>query len=153
MRNSAAEGAELGRLIVEQAPDAMIYADLEGVIRVWNASATRVFGHTAEDAVGQNLDLIVPEQFRDAHWKGYDRALGEKKTKYEGRALPTRSVRADGETIYVELSFAIVLDGTGEPIGALAHARDITERREQERASRARVRELEEALAKAQGAG
>lgn len=146
MANETPAGAELAALLVAQAPDAVIFADLEGVIREWNAAATRVFGHAREAALGQTLDLIIPEQFRDAHWKGYDRALGEKRTKYSGQALPTRSVRADGQTIYVELSFAIVLGADGEPIGAMAHARDITERREQERATRNRVRELEAAL-------
>jgi len=135
--------AGIATLLVEQAPDAMIFADGEGIIRVWNAAAVRTFGFTQQDALGKDLNIIIPEQFQDAHWKGYDRALGDGATKYEGKALPTRSVRADGETIYVELSFAIVKDGSGEVVGVLAQARDITERREQERATRARLRELE----------
>ena len=135
--------ADVAGLLVEQAPDAMIFADGDGVIRVWNEAASRVFGHASEAALGQSLDLIIPEQFREAHWKGFDRALEDGRTKYEGKALPTRSVRADGETIYVELSFAIIRDDDGEVIGSLAQARDITERREQERATRARLKELE----------
>lgn len=134
------------RLLLDQAPDAIIFADLEGKIVEWNAAAEALFGHTATEAIGQSLDLIVPERFRDAHWTGYDRALGNGDTKYRGKALPTRSMRKDGSDIYVELSFAIIKAGDGTVTGALAHARDITERWAQEREQRRRLRELEEKL-------
>lgn len=130
-------------LLVEDSPDAMIFADREGIIRVWNTAATRIFGHTSEAALGQTLDLIVPERFRDAHWDGYNRALADGVTKYVGQSLPTRSMREDGSAIYVELSFAIVLGADGAAAGALATARDITARFEQERELRRRLAELE----------
>jgi PAS domain S-box-containing protein len=136
---------ELGGMLTEQAPDAVIFADQRGVIREWNLAAERIFGYANDEAVGESLDLIVPERFREAHWRGYDQALSEGQTKYSGKALPTRSVRKDGSTIYVELTFAIVHDQTGSVIGALAHAGDITERWEQERQQRQRIRELEQA--------
>ncbi|MCC6238565.1 MAG: PAS domain S-box protein [Dehalococcoidia bacterium] len=126
--------------IVEQGPDPVIFADLEGIIRVWNAAATRLFGHTRDEAVGQTLDLIIPERFREQHWTGYDRALAAHATKYTGQALTTRSMRKDGTTIYIEMTFAIILDDTGDSLGALAFARDVTERFERERAQRAQAR-------------
>lgn len=129
--------------LLDQSPDAVIFAGTDGVIRYWNAAATRVFGHGAEAAAGQSLDLIIPEQFREAHWTGYDRALAAGETKYAGQALATRAVRGDGETIYVELGFAIVKDRSGAVIGALATARDITERFNRDRDMRRRLRELE----------
>jgi PAS domain S-box-containing protein len=138
-------------LLVEQAPDAVIYAGTDGVIQVWNAAAERVFGHKASEAIGQNLDMIIPEGYREAHWTGYDRALGDRVTKYVGQALATKSMNAAGDTIYVELSFAIVLGNDGEAIGALAHARDITERFQQERESRRKLRDLEKELAELKG--
>jgi len=130
---------ELGRLLIDQAPDAVIYADRVGIIREWNPAAVTMFGFTAEEAVGQSLDIIVPERFREAHWRGYGNALSEGRTKYSGQALPTRSARKDGSTIYVELTFAIVHDGNSGVIGALAHARDISERWEREREQRRRL--------------
>lgn len=130
--------------LVEQSPDAVIFANTDGVITVWNAAAERVFGHSAEKAIGQNLDLIIPEQFRDAHWKGFDRALGDGVTKFVGQVLPTRALRADGETIYVELGFAIIKAG-GVVVGAVATARDITERFNRDRDMRRKIRELEAA--------
>src|SRR5688500_8961535 len=98
---------KIARLLVDQAPDAVIFAGTDGTIQEWNAAAEALFGHSATDAIGQSLDLIVPERFREAHWKGFDRALGEGDTKYRGQALPTRSMRKDGSDFYVELTFAI----------------------------------------------
>lgn len=137
--------AELSRHLLEQSPDATIYAGTDGMIVFWNAGAERVFGHKSEHAIGQSLDLIIPEQFRAAHWTGYDRALADKDTKYRGQSLATRATRADGETIYVELGFSIVLNGANEAIGAMATARDITERFNKDRETRRRLRELEAA--------
>jgi PAS domain S-box-containing protein len=142
---------ELSALLIEEAPDAVIFADLEGVIREWNPAAERIFGHSRDDAIGRSLDIIVPERFREAHWRGYERALADGETKYVGQALPTRSARKDGETIYVELTFAIIRDNAGSVIGALAHARDITQRWAREREQGARLKELEARLAEAAG--
>lgn len=137
----------LARILFDQSPDAMVYADREGIIREWNAAATRVFGHERDAVIGQNLDVIVPERFREAHWRGYDRALADGRTKYEGKSLPTRATHADAErTLYVELSFGMIEDG-GAIIGVVATARDITERFQHERDERARVRALEERVA------
>jgi PAS domain S-box-containing protein len=144
-----AEMTRLEEMLYEQAPDAIIYADREGIIRKWNAAAETLFGFSQQEALGQSLDLIIPEQFREAHWTGYNRALAEGETKYRGKALPTRSHRKDGETIYVELTFAIVRY-EGQVQGALAHARDITERWAREREQRQRLREAEARLEQAE---
>ena len=129
--------------LVDQAPDGMIFAGMDGVISVWNAAAERIFGFTAEAAIGQDLNIIIPEGLRDAHWTGYDRALAAGDTKYRGQSLPTKALNADGSQIYVELSFAIVHDRDGAVIGALAGARDVTERFERDRDLRRRLRALE----------
>ncbi len=139
--------------LVEQSPDAMVFADRSGVIRIWNAASERIFGHPRAQAIGQRLDLIVPERFRAAHWEGFERAIGDGETQYAGQSLPTRALRGDGEQFYVELSFAIVRDDDGEVAGALATARDITERFEQDRSNRRRLAELEESLKELQGGG
>lgn len=136
---------ELARNLLDQNPDAVIFAGTDGVIVYWNPAAERIFGHTPAAATGQNLDIIIPEQFREAHWTGYDRALAAKTTKYAGQALATRATRADGETIYVELSFSIILNAAGDATGAMATARDITERFHRDRDMRRRLRELEAA--------
>lgn len=131
--------------LIEQNPDAMIFADIEGTIRVWNVAAERIFGFTKEDAVGSNLDIIVPENLRDAHWRGYKQAIQNGETKYVGKSLPTKSMHADGSVIYVELGFSIVLDSAKNVVGVLSSARDITTRYKEERANRKRLSELENA--------
>ena len=138
---------ERARLLLDQAPDAIVFADPEGNILEWNTAAERVFGFERAEAVGERLDIIVPDRFREAHWAGFTRALAEGKTKYQGQALPTRSMRKDGSDIYVELSFAIVKDTQGGVVGVLAHARDISERWAKEREQRQRLKELEERVA------
>ena len=138
--------ADLAGLLIDQAPDPVIFADREGIIREWNPAAERVFGHSREEAIGQSLDIIVPERFREAHWRGYHRAIEAGETKYVGQSLPTRSARKDGETVYVELTFSIIRDDSGAVTGALAHARDISERWAREREQSQRLKELEAQL-------
>ena len=140
--------SDISGLLVDQAPDAIIFSDLSGTIRVWNAAAERIFGFVADRAIGASLDIIIPESFQEAHWRGFDRAIAESLTKYVGQALPTRALRADGTEFYVELSFAIILDDEGKALGSVAHARDIDERYSKERSNRKRLKELEAELVK-----
>ena len=56
----------LYRQIVEGSPDAVVFGDAEGTIRIWNAGAEAVFGFTAAEAVGQSMDIIIPERLREA---------------------------------------------------------------------------------------
>lgn len=132
--------------VVQQAPDAVILADHEGKILAWNRQAESTFGHSADAALGETLDLIIPESFRERHWTGYDRALAARETKYVGQWLPTRALKADGTEFYIELGFAMVKDAAGEVTAVMATARDITERFERDRSERRRVRELEAEL-------
>lgn len=141
MNADANKFSNLQELLIEQSPDAVIFADSAGIIRIWNTAAERIFGFTKSDALGANLNIIIPERLRDAHWRGFERALAERTTKYAGQALPTKAVRSDGSQIYVELTFAIVIDAKGDVLGALAHARDITKRFEKERADRQNLQE------------
>jgi len=119
---------DLFQAIVDQAPDAVIYADRDGAIRVWNRTAEAIFGYAAAEVLGKSLDLIVPERFRNAHWKGFDEALETGHVKHAGRVLTTRSVHKNGSKLYVDLSFGLVKDSAGRPTGALAIGRDCTER-------------------------
>jgi PAS domain S-box-containing protein len=127
---------DLHRAIVGQAPDAIIFADRDGAIRIWNAAAEAIFGFTADEVLGTSLDVIIPERFRAAHWAGFREALARGTTKYAGRVLTTRSLRKDGARLYVDLSFSLVHDDAGVLRGALAIARDCTERQLAARASR-----------------
>jgi len=131
----------LYRGLVEHAADAIIFADCDGLIRLWNLAAEAVFGHAAQDVVGESLDIIIPERFRRAHWDGYHRALAAGHALHGRRALPTRATRKDGSRLYVHLSFSVVKDPQGRVIGAMAIARDITARYLEEKEQRARLAE------------
>jgi len=136
-------GAALSQAIVDQAPDAIIFADRDGMIRVWNRGAERIFGYPAADALGSSLDLIIPERFRRAHWEGFQRALDTGRTKYADRVLTTRSAHRDGSKLYVDLSFGLVTDDGGAILGALAIGRDCTARYAADAALRSRLAALE----------
>ncbi|MCK9986258.1 MAG: hypothetical protein AzoDbin1_02730 [Azoarcus sp.] len=140
---------DIARLLVEQTADAIIYADREGRIRIWNAAAEGLFGFPRAKAIGQSLDLIIPERLRAAHWEGFHHAVASGRTRLGGRAVITRSANAAGATIYVEMSFALVSDERGDVLGSVAVARDATQRREAERQLQQRIRTLEEASADA----
>ena len=139
----------LAALILAQTVDAVIYADTEGVILLWNAAAEQLFGFVSEEAVGASLDLIIPERLRRAHWDAFVRSMETGLTKYTDRVLTTRSMRKDGGRLYVDLGFGLVKDANGTPIGAFATGRDCTARYEAERALKARVQELESQAAAA----
>ena len=132
-------GAELCQAIVDQAPDALIFADRDGRIRLWNKSAERVFDHAEADILGANLNVIIPERFRTAHWKEFNKAIETGTLKAQGQILTTRSMHKNGSTLYVDLSFSLVRDALGAVVGSLAIARDCTERHQAARKDRTPV--------------
>ena len=138
---------ELASWLIEQSPDAMIYSDIQGRVRAWNAAASKMFGFSAEQAIGQSLDIIIPEKLRKAHWRGFDAAIAAGVTKHSGKPMPTKALRADGSEFYTEMGFALIFNNQGEVVGTVAQARDITERFEKGRAERQRLQELEKRLA------
>jgi PAS domain S-box-containing protein len=125
----------LGELVIEQAAEAIVYANREGVIERWNAAAAAMFGFSAAEALGQNLDLMIPEHLRKGHWRGFDAAIASGKTRLGGRPTLTRGLHKSGQKLYVEMSFALVLDSAGAALGSVAVARDVTERVEREKAA------------------
>jgi PAS domain S-box-containing protein len=131
------------RRIVEQTTDAIIFADREGLIRIWNQGAESVFGFPARDVLGKRLDVIIPEELRKKHWEGYSKAIETGKTKLGSRVLTTRSRHKDESRLYVDLSFTVIVDDSGHAEGALAIGRNVTERYLADKAHRKRTAELE----------
>lgn len=125
----------LGELILDQTADALIYSDRQGIIARWNQAATTLLGYTAAEALGQSLDLIIPEHLRPAHWRGFNAAIENGATRLHGRPTVTRAVHKSGRKLYVEMSFALVTDGAGAVLGSVAMARDVTERVERDKAA------------------
>ena len=133
----------LFRRIVEEMPDAVIFADRQGAIRLWNRGAETMFGYSAGEATGQSLDLIIPERFRARHWAGYRQVMATGVTSYGDRLLAVPATRKDGQRISIEFSIALLKDEHGEVIGAAAVVRDVTARWQAERELRDRLTALE----------
>lgn len=123
------KSAELNlfRLLVEQAPEGIIFADCEGVILVWNNAAVELFGYSCNEAIGQTADTIIHEHLRRAHWEGYSKALTTGQTKHGTRALKTQSDYKNGHKQYVSVAFGVVRGGAGNVIGAMATARELAQ--------------------------
>lgn len=118
----------LAESVLLQMAEAVIYSNRQGIIEIWNPAAEAMFGHSADQALGQSLDLIIPEHLRAAHWRGFEAAMQSGRTRLKGQPTTTRALHRSGETRYVDMSFALVCDEHGQAIGSVAVARDATER-------------------------
>jgi len=129
---------------IDAAADAIIAAGMDGKIVFWNPAASRIFGFTAEEALGESLDLIIPERFRARHWEGYRQVMRTGKTKYQSDVLRVPALHRDGKAL--SIAFTVTLldapDGEGRLIAAIV--RDETARWSEERALRQRLSELEQ---------
>ncbi|MDQ2778833.1 MAG: PAS domain S-box protein [Pseudomonadota bacterium] len=130
--------AALDAAIVEHMSGAVVYANREGVVERWNASAAAMFGFSADEAVGQRMDMMVPEHLRAAHWRGFEAAMQSGTLRLSGRATLTRGVHKSGRKLYAEMSFSLVRDAAGAVDGSVAVARDVTERVESAKAAAAK---------------
>jgi PAS domain S-box-containing protein len=140
---STSEQPGLFQALIEQLADAVVFADRDGLIRVWNAGAESVFGYSAHEVLGRRLDVLIPERLRSAHWAAFDAAIETGLMKHGRESMTTRSIRKDGSDLYVDLSFALVKDSSGHVLGSVAVARDITSRFRTDKESRKRIAELE----------
>lgn len=124
-------------------PDAVVYADAQGAIRHWNDGARRIFGFTAQEAMGQSLDLIIPESLRARHWSGFAHTMQTGQSRYgAGDLLSVPALRKDGTRISVEFTIVPFRDASGMQ-GIAAVMRDVTARFEELRALRRQVKELQ----------
>jgi PAS domain S-box-containing protein len=129
--------------LVQAAGDAIIAADTDGKIRLWNPAAERIFGFTAADALGHSLDLIIPERWRHRHWEGYQRVMRTGQTRYGAEVLRVPALHKDGRALSIAFTVALLQAGDGGIQAIAAIVRDETTRWEEERALRRRLAELE----------
>jgi len=131
-RKWAEQATRLLAAIVESSHDAIVSKSLNGVITSWNKGAERLFGYTAEEAVGQNITLIIPPERRDE-----ERTIVEQLTRGERvDNFETVRMRKDGSLLDVSLTISPMKDASGRVVGASKLARDITERKRAEEALR-----------------
>src|SRR5262249_61441311 len=106
----------LCRQIVEGTQEAIVFADRDGMIRLWNAGAEAMFGYLTEEAIGQSLDLIIPERQRGRHWEGYRKVMATGVTRYGTELLAVPAVRKDGTRISLEFTIVLLRDDMGQPM-------------------------------------
>lgn len=129
-------------IFAQAAADAIIAARADGAIVFWNPAAQRIFGFSAADALGQSLDLIIPERFRARHWDGYRQVMATGKTKYGTDVLRVPAAHKDGRALSIAFTVSLLDGPDGRVIAAIA--RDETARWNEERELRRRIAELEQ---------
>jgi len=103
------DGDRLYRQILEGSPDAVVLGDAEGIIRIWNAAAEAMFGFSAAEAVGQSMDIIIPERLRARHWDGYRKVMATGISRYgHGDLLAVPAITKDGRTISIEFTIQML---------------------------------------------
>ena len=137
--------------IVSQAPDAILYSDRAGIIRLWNQGAERIFGFSAQEAIGQSLDLIIPEAQRQRHWDGYHQTMATGHTQYGTKLLAVPALHQSGARLSTEFSIVMLRDDAGQPCGVAAIMRDVSARRAEEKALRDRLAAMETKVASMEG--
>lgn len=127
--------------------DGVVVCDAKGDITFWNAAATRIFGFTESEAIGQSLDLIIPERQRQRHWDGYDKTMATGETRYSSDILRVPALHKEGKPLSIAFTVALLRGPGGEVSAIVALVRDETERWGEERKLRARLAQLETAQA------
>jgi PAS domain S-box-containing protein len=139
-------GDDVARALLSGVADAIVACDCAGIIRLWNPGAARIFGFTAEEAVGRSLDIIIPERLRARHWDGYHAMMASGQSRYAGGdTLSVPALRKDGAQISVEFTLVALHDAAGAISGLAAVMRDVTARFEELKTLR---RQLRDAAAK-----
>lgn len=131
---------QLFERLVQDAPEAIVYADAAGVIRFWNGGAERIFGFSAAEAVGRSLDIIIPENLRARHWQGYREVMKSGTSRYgAGDVLAVPGLHKDGRRLSLEFTIVPVRGADGRLAGIGAFLRDVTKRFEEMKELRRRL--------------
>lgn len=109
--------------LLDELPDALIVADLKGVIQIWNKKAESMFKIEKADAIDRSLDIIIPVHLRNAHWAGFHRAISADNTRSHGVPVRTKALLGDGSTRFVDMAFSLTHDEDGHLVGVTAIAR------------------------------
>lgn len=136
------QAADIATALLAGEADAIVACDRDGIIRLWNPGAVRIFGFGAGEAVGQSLDIIIPERLRARHWDGWQRTMATGTSRYSGGdTLSVPALRKDGVQVSVEFTITPLRDSAGQMTGIAAVMRDVTARFEELKALRKQLRE------------
>lgn len=136
--------------LVSVAGDAVVVCDVHGVIALWNRAAERMFGYTEAEALGQSLDLIIPEKLRARHWEGYQKTMESGITRYGAEVLQVPAIDKSGRQFSIAFTVSLLHSADGKVSAIASVIRDDTRRFEKDRAQRKRIAELEAVIAGAE---
>ncbi|AZB44996.1 bifunctional diguanylate cyclase/phosphodiesterase [Bacillus sp. FJAT-42376] len=119
------------RSVFESANDAIILADAKGLILSWNEGAERMFGYREADVTGRNLQVIIPDEYKEAHQKGMNRYLSTGEERVVGKTVELEGLKKDGSRFPIELSLASWKEDNKVYFSSII--RDITERKKNEK--------------------
>jgi PAS domain S-box-containing protein len=148
---SAIDPQDQPAALVAAMGDALVVCNVAGAITVWNAAAERLFGWTAAEALGQRMDMIVPERLRKRHWDGYDQSMKTGKTRYAHDVLRVPAVNKAGDSLSIAFTVFMLFDTAGSVTACGSVIRDETARFNDDRALRKRLVELEALVAPGSG--
>jgi PAS domain S-box-containing protein len=134
--------------LVETSADAIMVCDADGKITLWNAASERMFGFTQAEALGQSLDIIIPQRQQARHWEGYHVTMASGITKYGASVLRVPALHKDGHTLSIAFTVSLMRGTAGKVEGIVAVVRDESAKFAEERALRKRILDLEQASAK-----
>jgi nitric oxide dioxygenase len=138
----AALRARVTDVILNTAANAVVVCDRDGIICLWNPGATRIFGFAVGEAVGQSLDIIIPDRLQARHWEGFHKMIGSGQSRYpEGHLLSVPGRRKDGSQVSTEFTVVTIKDEQGRVSNIVAILRDVTARFEEMKALRKQLRE------------
>jgi PAS domain S-box-containing protein len=129
--------------LVSAIGDAIMVCDAAGAITLWNPAAERMFGWTEAEALGQSLDIIIPERLRGRHWDGYHKTMQTGQTRYGSDLLKVPAAHKDGRAMSIAFTVALLRSPEGAVTGIAAVIRDETRRFAEERDLRKRLTELQ----------
>ena len=132
--------------------DAVIASDAQGAIVLWNPGAERMFGYSEAEALGQSLDIIIPERLRGRHWEGYDKSMATGTSRYGHDLLRVPATHKDGRAMSIAFTVAMLFGADGKVNAIVAVIRDETQRFQDDRTLRKRLAEAEAKLAAATSA-
>ena len=123
--------------------DGVVISDAEGKIVFWNSAAERIFGYTANEALGKSLDIITPERFRERHWDGYKKSMETGITRYGSTLLTVPALHKEGKALSIAFTVAMLTNSDGNVEGIAAVVRDDTARFQADRLLKKQIAELE----------
>ena len=129
--------------LVAAMADAVMVCNAQGAITLWNAAAERMFGFSEAEALGQSLDIIIPQRQQQRHWDGYHKTMATGVTKYGNDLLKVPALHKDGHTMSIAFTVSLVHAADGSVAGIAAVVRDESVRFAQDRETRKRITELE----------